>query len=65
MAGEDNDRQSMRVLPWIVDIPGLRIHAKISSLPNKLQSLTHGKNFKLNSKLDISPKNANIFFQGR
>jgi len=65
MAGEDNDRQLMQDLPRLVDIPGLRIRGKISRLPNKFQSLSHGKNFKLNPKLDIMPKNANIFLQGR
>lgn len=65
MAGEDNDRQLMQDLPRLVDIPGLRIRGKISRLSNKSQSLTHGKNFKLNPKLDIMPKNANIFLQGR
>jgi len=65
MAGEDNDRQLMQVLSRLVDIPSLRICGKISRFPNKFQRLTHGKNFKLNLKLDIMPKNANIFLQGR
>jgi len=48
MAGEDNDRQLRQDLSRLDDIPGLRIRGKISRLPNKFQSLTHGKDFKLN-----------------